>query len=314
MANKTTELTHTTIYSPLEQEILEDYLTEVKKSSKGTWYNYRSQIINSLNYINRPLQEITKSDMKSYFTFYDGKDITLKAKNRTRGILKVFFEFVEALFEENGIDFRNPVPSSRIFKFSTTEKDFKEEKDAKYSIEEIYGIIDKAKKRSFKHFIILGILAETGMRAGECLSIKIENIDFSKNLITTGMVKNNRKSKKLLKFFITPRFANYLKLYIAQINRNAGYLFNTRGNNYYAYCNFASWMERNFGMDYTQFHKFRRSIITHRVKMGCPEWISEGLTNHKQTSTQKKYYIKLNDQEKYELYQKWFPYRECPYF
>lgn len=48
--------------------------------------------------------------------------------------------------------------------------------------------------------------------------------------------------------------------------------------------------------------------------MGCPLWASDGLMNHKSSSVEGEYYIKLSIEEKRKLYDKYFPYRLIPYF
>ena len=57
-----------------------------------------------------------------------------------------------------------------------------------------------------------------------------------------------------------------------------------------------------------KWHSFRRTMITARVKMECPLYISELLMNHAPSSVESKSYIKLNLEEKRDLYDKYFPF------
>ena len=75
-------------------------------------------------------------------------------------------------------------------------------------------------------------------------------------------------------------------------------------------------MRMNYNKKYRAFHKFRKTLISNRlIKMNCPLWISEGLTNHKiSESTQIKHYAKFTIEQKRGLYDDYFPYYDFPYF
>lgn len=300
--------------NPSDLEIIEDCLEEKKKKSDKTYYNVKSKVYDCLNYIQKPLSEIKTKDIKEYFKYLDSLYIKFVSKETYRSRLKAFFEYVEDRLDEEGIEIRNPIPSKRVFSFSKSELDFKEDETVPFSMEELKEILELSKKGKFRDFIIFGLLISCGMRVSECLSIRIENIDIEERTIKTGMVKNARKSNKLLTFFIPKNFAKYLEHYIIIENRTSGFLFQGK-TSHLGYTGFYTRTMRNYLQKYCEFHRFRKTLITNRIKMGCELWKSEGLTNHKVSdSTQRKYYIKLTDSEKRDLYDLYNPYTTISYF
>lgn len=306
-------------YEIEDLQIIEDFLLEKKKKSDRTYANYLSTLRPFLNYVQKPLKEIKSRDLRDYLNKLDMKNLKYDVKCTKRSQINVFFDYVSYRFDvDYNIEYRNPVPSRNVFSFTKKEQDLEEDRDLPLTNGEILEILQLSKKKSMKHFIIYGIIASTGMRYSECLSIKIENIDLEKRIIKTGLVKNAKKSNKMLKYFIPKNFVKYLDLYITITKRTSGFLFNARskGNNtHYSTRAFRKYCTENFPMKYSKFHRFRHTIITNRIKMGCELWISEGLTNHKiSNSTQINHYIRLTNEELRNLYDKWFPYNFIPYF
>lgn len=302
------------LISTLDLEIINDCLEEKRKKSDKTYFNVKSKVYDCLNYIQKPLSEIKTKDVKEYFKYLDSLYTKFVSKETYRSRLKAFFEYVVDRLDEEDIEIRNPIPSKRVFSFSKSELDFKEDDTIPFSNEELAEILELSKKRDLRDFIIFGLLICCGMRISECLTIRIENIDIGKRRIKTGMTKNARKSNKVLTFFIPKNFAKYLDHYITLQNRVSGYLFQGKST-HYSYTGFYTYVERNFMKKYCEFHRFRKTLITNRIKMGCELWKSEGLTNHKVSdSTQRKYYIKLTDSEKRALYDLYNPYSHLTYF
>ena len=62
-----------------------------------------------------------------------------------------------------------------------------------------------AEKSSEKILIIIGLLTARGMRVGEALTIRVENIDLQNRWLVTGfeegVKKSPRMTKKVLLFF-----------------------------------------------------------------------------------------------------------------
>ena len=299
---------------------VDEYLHIVRNRSTKAAQNHKGVILECLNHINKPIHLIRRRDIKEYFKkIVDKKDIKLVSKETYRSYLKSFFYYVEDELEDDeelDIDFMNPVPTKKSYKFTKREcdiEDAKDEKDEIFSRKQLLELLIKTKQIKFRDFIIFCILIGTGMRVSEALTIKIQKIDLEKRIIKTGKVINARKTGKELVFFIPKKFVPFLDKYIRIVNRKTGWLFPGK-KDHLRYNHWHRQIRKKYGTIYGKTHRFRKSIISYRVDIGCPLYVSEMLTNHQPTSVQGKYYIKKSFANKRQLYDKWFPYYSFPWF
>ncbi|MBD3214693.1 MAG: tyrosine-type recombinase/integrase [Candidatus Lokiarchaeota archaeon] len=302
-------------------KIIVNYLTEKRKISDRVHANHKSCILNALNYIQKPLKSISMLDLKRYFERkIDPKDIKAISKNTYRSYLKSFFDYVVAFFLDKDIEFRNPVPNSRIYKFTQRTHDIKKrglERNQIFSKRELRELLKKAKKKRYKDFILFGLLTMCGMRINEALTIKVRDINLHERYLETGFERGARKTtlttSKSLMFFITATFKSYLLKYLNLLGK-VYWLFPGQGKSNYKMISFRNYGEAHYKSKYFKFHSFRKSLITHRINMGCPLYISEILMNHVPSSTQGKSYIKKSIKTKRRDFDKWFPYKGFEFF
>lgn len=292
-------------------QIIDDYLQEVEKRSHGSYRNQKIHIIDCLNFINKPLEKITILDVKNYLKFLDNK-ISIKYNSKTtyRSHLTSFFKYYKKVNIETNPNYLNPVPDKDIFDFRKTENDFKKISDKnseKFSRKELTTILRLSKKRSSRDFIVFMILIFTGMRISEALTIKISYINLKKRFIETGDVKDARKSNKSLLFFIPEFSIPFLEQYMMNMKKKTIWLFPGRSS----FLNKNSWyklFKNHYPKIYSKSQKFRKTIVSEYVKNGCEVALAEILTNHTPTSLTAEYYLKLEPEEKRDLYDKFFPY------
>lgn len=302
-----------------DMKILNKYLKEVKKRSMGAWRNQDSAIKKFLEYRVKDFKDITTIDVIEYFDeIIDEMDLKLSSKETYRSYLQSFFYYVQAIYLSVGINFVNPVPIKKIYSFTKKENDF--EKISKingkiFTNEELLEILEISKKQDQKYrdFIVFGILISSGMRISEALTTKVENIDLDERTIQTGFIKDARKSNKTLLFFFRERFKPYLKRYIQYLNDKSEWLFPGQ-KEYLNSSSFRDYVGIKYGKKYRKFHKFRGTLITNYKKNGCSLDDREILMNHKPTSMQGGHYVKLSISERRDLYDKYFPYKDFPYF
>lgn len=313
---------------------LSSYLIEIKKRSDFAYRNQKSVLGQFFEYVYNTLEdknvvEITKRDVKSYLNdIIDQKELRISSKNSYRSYLSSFFDHVEDLLDSDNIDFRNPVPNKKKYKFTQKDLDVKKQSEKDLEVltkEEIFKILDFCYKNRKQHdFILIGLDICTGARISEILTIKIKNVNLQERYFETGFEKNARKStwrsKESLLFFFPERFEICLEnciLSLQSLNKDVEWLFpNNKMDNYISFKRpyyLLNILKQRLGINFS-YKYFRKTIITERMKMGCPDWASEGLTNHKGSSIQREYYIKLKIPEKRELYDKYFPYYSFPYF
>ncbi|MHA1150376.1 MAG: tyrosine-type recombinase/integrase [Promethearchaeota archaeon] len=315
--------------SPSDFKIVKEYLHEVYKRSEGACRNQKRFVRGCLNYIRKDLEAITMPDVKDYLeNEIDNRRLKLNSKETCRSYLKSFFFYVQARFLINNINFINPVPIKKVFQFDKHEQDFKkitDEEEDIFSKKELLNILELSKKHKFRDFIFFCILIVTGMRLSECLTIKIENISLKRRFIQTGFVKDARKSDKALLFFFPKNFAPFLEKYIRILNGSSLWLFPGK-TSYWQKSSWYNYIAKTYGIEvqlgdkknyyskYTKSHSFRRTLITRRLKNGCPLLISEMLMNHKSSSVEGMHYFRLSIRGKRDYYDKWFPYYDFPYF
>jgi len=310
-------------------EFVKDYLVKFEKKAHGSYLNKKWIIGDCLNFIKKEIEKIKITDIKNYLEVVidnkvnkrTNKGVKLNTKETYRSYLKSFFNYVQKMLLGENIIFYNPVPGKEIYEFSQHVFDIKKQSKIElevFSTTELSELLNKAKKKSFRDFILFSLLVSDGARISEILTIKIENINLEERFFETGFEKGARKStrnaEKGLLFFIPEGFIPFLKKYIHYIGTDQVWLFPGR-KSHYNYDSFHDYARRNYGPHYSKFHRYRKTLITNRVKkFECPLWISEGLMNHKSTSIEGEHYIKLNIEEKRNLFDKYFPYYEFPYF
>ena len=173
---------------------------------------------------------------------------------------------------------------------------------------------------------MFSLLICTGARHSEIRSIRLENINLEERYVETGFEKDARKSTlrsdEGLLFFFPEKFMVYLKNYIYSLKKDEKWLFPAfKSDNSYSFLDDGALyytkkiIENALGFKF-KLHKFRNTIINNRlIKMRCPLWLSEALTNHKiSNSTQIKHYASLTIEQKRKLYDEYFPYYDFPYF
>jgi len=297
--------------------LVESYLKGVEKRSYPTYKNHKHIIIDCLNYIDKDIQKISMIDVKDFLeNVIDNKPIKLDSKETYRSILTSFFYYVQSIYLSKNVEFRNPVPIKRVFQFRKNENDFTKISDINnniYSKNDLLEILNTSKKHRFRDFIIFSFLTIDGPRISETLSIRVENINLKERYFETGFTKNARKSNKGLLFFFSEAFKPYLEKYMQFLNIKSGWLFKGR-NSHLQTTSFYMYVKKNYGEKYSRFHTFRRTLITNRIKIGCPLLISEMLMNHKSSSVEGEHYLELSINEKRDLYDKYFPYYDIPYF
>jgi len=307
------------IISPEDLSILGNYLSEVEKRSHGACLNQKGKILKCLNYLKKPIMEITMIDIVDYFKCdIDISDLKLNSKESHRSYLKSFFYYVQSILLDQGIVYNTPVPIQKVYNFTKRTNDFKkisEQEEDVFSIKELQEILDQSKINRYRDFIMYGIVISTGMRISECLTIKIENINLTECYIETGMEKDARKSDKALLFFFPRGFKPYLENYLLVLGKKNGWLFPGRNNLPISKTGLRKYCNKHYRVKYTKFHAFRRTLITRRMKdKGCDLLISEMLMNHAPSSVEGKHYVKLSIKEKREYYDKNFPFNDITYF
>ena len=301
----------------------EKFLDEMKKRSPGSFRNNQLIIRDLIKEIPKPFTEFTMIDMQEYFIdIIDIQELKKTTKNNKRYMLMSFFNFIQKTLLSYNIDFSNPVPSKKIFKFATNLDDISHVSDEELqilSINQLIKILDESEK-NLRDFILFGLTITSGARISEIRTIMIKDINLKNCSFQTGFIPGARKTtlhtKKGLLFFFPLGFKKYLKKYLDYCSKCEKWLFPGYKDNCLsrdAVQRILNKIRKKTKVKFT-WHWFRKTLISARIKKGCPKWLSKGLANHAPSDVQEKSYIKLSIKERKGYYRKYFPFSKISYF
>ncbi|TKI69095.1 site-specific integrase [Sulfurimonas crateris] len=140
---------------------------ELKNSTLDKYTNIVKNRIDPI-FKNRDINDIKPSDVKKWL--YSIYDVGSKSKRHYLGVLSGIFQ--EALFDE--VIQRNPVKFVKLPKY--------EKPDIKpFNADEVQKIMNNVDDNNFKYY--LAIAFYTGMRSGEIIGLKKEDIDLKNKTI-----------------------------------------------------------------------------------------------------------------------------------
>ncbi len=297
----------------MDAEIISQFLLEAGKDAPGTAVTYTSAIKLSLAQIAKPLFSITKGDVLKWLNELDATDKALGYKRTLRAAMFSLFDYVSDHHEE----FKNPKVSKHAFDF-TKPFGIESSQAPLLSIEQVQTILDAARNDP-RDYVLFLVLAHTGMRISECLTIRIENIHIEERYLETGIEPICRKSSRLIgKALVVPlshELAAVLEDYLSFINRKEGWLFPSPSklDDYITKqaidYKIGTYKEKT-GIDFSA-HSFRASLITNRKmahvdgKEKIEDWESEVIMNHVPKSLENRVYLRKPAEFKVALYDRY---------
>ncbi|MGC8709057.1 MAG: site-specific tyrosine recombinase/integron integrase [Thermoplasmata archaeon] len=187
-------------------ERFERYLMGEKRSY-NTIKEYRSIVKNFLNFINKDPEDITQDDIDKYREYmaiekkYSKQTIYLSMK-----ALQVFFRYAR----------RDDLTRLKAPKRSRKLPNYLNENEMRSLLE--------SSKSNIRDYAIIMVLAYSGIRVSELCSLRIEDVDFSENVIH---VKSGKGDKDRM-VVVDSRVMEVLKEYLRNEKRNEGYVFMSR--------------------------------------------------------------------------------------
>ena len=178
-----------------------------------------------------------------------------------------------------------------------------------FTVEEIQLIKQYVENSPTVHNISAILLAKTGMRDGECVALKWEDINFRDKTIHVHRTETTYKDRKTKKYVsevvdttktengnrnivVDDETIDFLKL-LSQMSGQGDYLFFVDGNRIRGNA-VRRKLERickAIGIKYRSPHKLRRTYATELAKNGVPKSIIISQMGHSDYETTEKYYI-----------------------
>lgn len=145
------------------------YLEVVKKYSNYTLINYKKDIEDFYDF-NTDLLNIDEVTVREYLQYLYSNNLKRRTISRKLSSLRSFYNYLQKE-EIIGINYFKDI--------SNPKKDNSLPHDAKSSdIDKIFSIFDKNKCFDERNLLMLETLYTTGIRVGELVNIKINDIDF----------------------------------------------------------------------------------------------------------------------------------------
>jgi len=266
----------------------ETYLLTERRVAQNTLYAYRQDIVQFNNFLaqeNRPLQEVTRADIKGFLKELRALAIGPRSVSRKISSLKLFFGFLEDRF---GI--KNKVTDIISPKFKRALPTFlsQEETDQLLSIADLdtspLGIRNKT---------MLYLLYVTGMRISELVTLELSSLHFDTGFI---MVKGKGGKERMIP--APQSMMAMLRYYIQELhcrllhNRQTDYLFPVvYGGVVKHITRQAFWgilhalWQKTGNKKVISPHKLRHSLATHMLQNGADLRALQLILGHENLAT-----------------------------
>ena len=222
------------------------------------------------------------------------KRLTPRRVRNVRAVLNTFFE--DAIRDE--IIDKNPVSKVKLPKIEKVEV-------TPFTIDEMKRIIEGAED-DLKAFCALGFF--TGMRSGEIIGLRWEDIDFKrkeisiKQAIKMGVISTPKTQSSIRTIDILDQLMPHLKEQHRRTGKENSYVFlNGEGDHYYDIKRIRNTRWKNLlkdvGIEYRTIYQMRHTFATVMIEHGEDIlWVSHML-GHTDTSMTLQMYAKYRKQE-----------------
>ncbi len=296
--------------SPTNQKLIEGYIA-FYKHSKQSQDNRRS----SLRYFfekthfgySGHIFEITTKLLKDYFIWLKNlENLSINTKKNKWTILASFLNYT---MEDYPKDFLIKIPSKTINWLGSNgnHKIIKQD----LTNEELEKILNYFAESNLKHYLIFRLLAESGMRKGELISIKYPDVNLEKRYL----ISNGKRDEVVYYFSIG--FKIFLENYLnsrKNLKIDVKNLFITNRKTKYSNRAFNLLLKKAcvvLGIEKNiTCHTFRSTINGKRYDMGCPSETRKVLLNHKTGDVNMESYIKKEYKRFIVLFDQYNPYKE----
>ena len=282
-----------------------NYIENQKRYSKHTIRAYKVDLDQLVDHLGDEVRiiDLNKYDLHEYISLIS-KSISSKSLSRKIATIKSLFKY---LVDQDLIK-NNISKSIRIPKVSKKLPNF-------LTLDEMNSFFDKTINMidiPLRDLVVIDLLYSTGIRASECISIIINDINF--NNYTIRIIGKGEKERLVI--FGDKTKSNILKYIDSEITNDSGFLFPSKMKNKKLKNNFiTSRTVYNIVKKYIKFisnneklgpHSLRHTFATHLLQSGSDLMAIKDLLGHSSLgSTQ--IYTHLDTKRMKEIYKKSHP-------
>lgn len=261
------------------EELLQRFIATKKLEGRSakTLIQYTKMIENLLKYLNKNVMCATSDDIRQYLTdYYENSNCSKISIDNIRRVLSSFFNWLE---DENYI-LKSPVRRIHKIKSAATVKEV-------YADDELELLRDHCS--TSRDLAIIDLLASTGMRIGELVSLNKDDVDFTeRECVVLGKGDKERivyfdvRTKLHLQEYLNSRSDNNEALFVSLRNPHARVSINGIELR-------LRLLGRVVGIKKCHPHKFRRTMATVAIDKGMPIEQVQKLLGHEKIDTTLRY-------------------------
>jgi len=236
------------------KELLKGYtgFLKGKRLSQSTVRTYGYFVLRFMDYYKpKEIEFIQKKDIDHFFEIVlAGENFSISSHRQCVSALKYFISFCD-LPELDAEDLNRPKKSKKL--------------PVVLSKEEIIDLIQVTK--NLKHRAIIGLLYSCGLRIGELLNLKINALDFDRNLLRVNQGKGRKDRSVVMSEVLKPLIFNYLNTYKPQV-----FVIEGRNGGPYSATSIRQFLKKSCGYagikKQVTPHVLRHSYATHLMENG----------------------------------------------
>ncbi|WP_458626495.1 site-specific tyrosine recombinase/integron integrase [Winogradskyella sp. PC D3.3] len=236
------------------KELLKGYtgFLKGKRLSQSTVRTYGYFVLRFMDYYKpKEIESIQKKDIDHFFEIVlAGENFSISSHRQCVSALKYFISFCD-LPELDAEDLNRPKKSKKL--------------PVVLSKEEIIDLIQVTK--NLKHRAIIGLLYSCGLRIGELLALKINALDFDRNLLRVNQGKGRKDRSVVMSEVLKPLIFNYLNTYKPKV-----FVIEGRDGGPYSATSIRQFLKKSCGYagikKQVTPHVLRHSYATHLMENG----------------------------------------------
>jgi integrase/recombinase XerD len=272
--------------SLVTEMLIRKYINYIKDRGKYTAVTNK----NTLE-INRPYNRVDYGKSVSGITI----------NNYIRNI-RVFYNYLY----DNRVIKENPIVKIKALKINRKVVGFISDE----KLQLLLRSFDISKFHEYRDYIITQLIFDTGMRLGETLQIKIDEVDLNKKSII--LPAENTKGKKDRIVFFSYIMLEKLKAWLNYKDRyiTSEYIFCTIQGNKLEVRNFETNFRKytkNVGIENAHPHQLRNNFAKRFLMQGGDIYTLSRILGHSSVTVTEKAYLDLNDDDIRKNYQKYSP-------
>ncbi|MHA1682001.1 MAG: hypothetical protein ACTSUE_13770 [Promethearchaeota archaeon] len=199
-----------------QEDIITKYLSTRSPSLKRNERRYLSQLTNFLNKRNLDILNAAAPDFLDFFKWVDSIDILRISKKRYWYAVKSLSKFVtQWIYAQTGEIQELSIPPEALVQFKEKEHAVRVEENV-YTESEIFKILNYLRGTNFKYYVLIGLMAFSGARVSEVVSIRSRYMNVEERYFISGTVEGFKKTDEVIYFF--PRFfQSTMKVFMMQL-------------------------------------------------------------------------------------------------